>query len=350
MAIPYVLKSNSTNKIDYDLGYTQTFADSSSNLNVTGTNYNIVPAKKIYDYVQNAISSLSSGSSFDIYNNSVNFNVTHSTGTGYFYYNINLLDNNTDYTGKMHMFIDQNIKITNTTDNTGEEDLNSCRLALDPLDAGGFVLQIGHNFINGKNYNISGSVFYALINANERSNISKSINYLSNQSQAIKDKNSDKNYYFPTVPLIMQFEDVNTEWKTFDSSVVLEPVKENIYWCTVKLCISDTFPTNREKETIIKIPFNFATVPSYTSSHGILRFTVQGYSHNSLHVMQRIANHTNGNSTQWVYLMLPSAYNDTVWIAPKGWPSNFNQGMAFTIDGSFRYLCDITTNNYDLML
>jgi translation elongation factor EF-1alpha len=64
MAIPYVLKSNSTNKIDYDLGYTQSFADSSSNLNVTETNYNIVPAKKIYDYVQNAISSLSS---FDIY-------------------------------------------------------------------------------------------------------------------------------------------------------------------------------------------------------------------------------------------------------------------------------------------
>jgi Fe-S cluster assembly iron-binding protein IscA len=202
------------NSFNYALPYDATFVDTTSALNVASDSYKIVPSKKIHSFVTSSISTKAntsdltttntnvtnltnnlstnyynktqidgmvggSGSSFDIYNNSVNFNVTHSTGTGYFYYNINLLDNNTDYVGKMHMLIDQNIKITNTTDNTGEEDLNSCRLALDPLDAGGFVLQIGHNFINGKNYNISGFVFYALINANERTNITKSIDYLS---------------------------------------------------------------------------------------------------------------------------------------------------------------------------
>jgi hypothetical protein len=45
-----------TNSFNYALPYDETFVDATSVLNVNATNYNIVPAKKIYSYVENKVS------------------------------------------------------------------------------------------------------------------------------------------------------------------------------------------------------------------------------------------------------------------------------------------------------
>ena len=45
-----------TNTFNFALPYDATFVDATSVLNVNATNYNIVPAKKIYSYVENKVS------------------------------------------------------------------------------------------------------------------------------------------------------------------------------------------------------------------------------------------------------------------------------------------------------